>query len=77
MARNLYYPCDFEAHKNLSHKQFSPKVYYFMDYAVCQISIFQNLKDTENHQIDEDFDIAVKLFDNLELETNELLGHLN
>ena len=43
----------------------------------CQISIFQNFKDTENHQIDKDFDIAVKLFDNLELETNELLGHLN
>merc|ERR1712131_28569 len=39
--------------------------------------ILQNFKDTENHQIDEDFDIAVKLFDNLELETNELLGRLN
>ena len=24
MARSLYYSYDFEAHKNLSHKQFSP-----------------------------------------------------
>ena len=34
MARNVYYPYDFEAHRNLSHKQFQIKVYYFMDYAV-------------------------------------------
>ena len=30
----VYYPYDFEAHKNLSHKQFLIQVYYFMDYAV-------------------------------------------
>ena len=35
MARSVYYPCDFEAHKNLSHKQFPISVYYFMDGAVC------------------------------------------
>ena len=33
-ARNVYYPYDFEAHKNLSHNQFPILVYYFMDYAV-------------------------------------------
>ena len=31
---SVYYPYDFEAHKNLSHKQFLIQVYYFMDYAV-------------------------------------------
>ena len=35
MARNVYYPYDFEAHQNLSHKRFQIQVYYFMDYAVC------------------------------------------
>ena len=34
MARNVYYPYDFEAHKNLSHKQFPISVYYFIDGAV-------------------------------------------
>ena len=34
MARNVYYPYDFEAHKNLSHKQFPISVYYFMDGAI-------------------------------------------
>ena len=29
MARNVYYPYDLEAHKNLSHKQFP---IYFMDH---------------------------------------------
>ena len=32
---SVYYPYDFEAHKNLSHKQFLIQVYYFMDYAVA------------------------------------------
>ena len=31
---HMYYSYDFEAHKNLSHKQFLIQVYYFMDYAV-------------------------------------------
>ena len=31
MAWNVYYPVDFEAYENLSHKQFLPQVYYFMD----------------------------------------------
>ena len=31
---SVYYPYDFEAHKNLSHKQFLIQVYYFMAYAV-------------------------------------------
>ena len=31
---SVYYPYEFEAHKNLSHKQFLIQVYYFMDYAV-------------------------------------------
>ena len=31
---SVYYPYDFEAHKNLSHRQFLIQVYYFMDYAV-------------------------------------------
>ena len=31
---SMYYPYDFEAHKNLSHKQFPILVYYFMYYAV-------------------------------------------
>ena len=31
---NVYQNHEFEAHKNLSHKQFQVKVYYFMDYAV-------------------------------------------
>ena len=30
----VYYPYDFESHKNLSHKQFPISVYYFMDGAV-------------------------------------------
>ena len=34
MSRNVYYPDDLEAHKNLSHKQFPIGVYYFMDGAV-------------------------------------------
>ena len=34
MARNVYYPYDFEAHKNLFHKQFPISMYYFMDGAV-------------------------------------------
>ena len=34
MARNVYYPDDFETHKNLSHKQFPIEMYYFMDGAV-------------------------------------------
>ena len=34
MARNVYYPYDFEAHKNLFHKQFPISVYYFMEGAV-------------------------------------------
>ena len=34
MVRNVYYPDDFGAHKNLSYKQFSPEVHYFMDGAV-------------------------------------------
>ena len=34
MAQNVYYPYDFEAHKNLFHKQFPIAVYYFMDGAV-------------------------------------------
>ena len=34
MAQNVYYPYDFETHKNLSHKQLWLIVYYFMDYAV-------------------------------------------
>ena len=31
---SVYYLYDFEAHKNLSHKQFPILVYYFIDYAV-------------------------------------------
>ena len=31
---SMYYNHDFEAHKNLSHKQLWLTVYYFMDYAV-------------------------------------------
>ena len=31
---SVYYPYEFEAHENLSHKQFLIWVYYFMDYAV-------------------------------------------
>ena len=34
MARNVYYPDDFDAHKNISHKLFPISVFYFMDYAV-------------------------------------------
>ena len=41
MARSVYYPDDFETHKNLSHKQFPILVYYFMDGAVkCPFSLF-------------------------------------
>ena len=65
-------------------KTFQLKSFQLNDFSIiryllqlCQKSVFQNFKDTENHQIDDDFDIAVKLFDNLELETNQLLGHLN
>ena len=28
---NVYYPDDFEAHKNIFHKQFLIEVYFFMD----------------------------------------------
>ena len=35
LARKVYYPYDFEAHKNLFHKQFPISVYVFMDGAVC------------------------------------------
>ena len=41
MARNVYYTYDFETRKILSHKQFSPLVYYFMDGAQ-HLSIFRN-----------------------------------
>ena len=52
MARNVYYPDDFEAHKNLSHKQFSLFVYYFMDVVVvyyCPISCCNNWKDNRRY----------------------------
>ena len=39
-ARNVYYPYDFEAHKNLSHKQFALSVNYFMDTPVCIVGKF-------------------------------------
>ena len=42
---SVYYPYDFEAHKNLSHKQLWLTVYYFMDYAVaCQTTINVSLE---------------------------------
>ena len=48
MARNVYYPDDFEAHKNLSHKQFSPKVYYFtVLYLAGPVREFLNRGQTE------------------------------
>ena len=34
---SVYYNYDFEAHKNLSHKQLWLTVYYFMDFAVYAI----------------------------------------
>ena len=37
MIRNVYDPYDFEAHKNLSHKQFPISVYYFMNGAVYKL----------------------------------------
>ena len=40
MARRGYYPDDFAAHKNLFHKQFLPKVYYFMDGAVYDMKLW-------------------------------------
>ena len=36
---SMYYNHDFEAHKNLSHKQLWLIVYYFMDYAVDSFSV--------------------------------------
>ena len=33
-------------------------------------NIYKNFKDTEKHKIDEDFDTAVKLFDNLQMEAD-------
>ena len=35
-------------------------------------NICKNFRDTEYHQIDEDFKTAVKLFDNLQMEANGL-----
>ena len=35
-------------------------------------NIWKNFRDTEYHQIDEDFKTAVKLFDNLQMEANGL-----
>ena len=35
-------------------------------------NICKNFRDTEYHQIDDDFNTAVKLFDNLEMEANGL-----
>ena len=35
-------------------------------------NICKNFMDTEYHQIDEDFNTAVKLFDNLQMEANGL-----
>ena len=45
LARIVYYNHEFEAHKNLSHRQFQIKVYYFMDYTVwtIQYSLYCNL----------------------------------
>ena len=65
--------------KTFQFKSFQINDFFIIHFQlyICQKSVFQNFKDTENHQIDEDFDIAVELFDNLKLETNELLGHLN
>ena len=40
MARNVYYSDKFEALKNLSHKQFSIEVYYFMDGSVSYFEEF-------------------------------------
>ena len=37
LARNMYYPDDFEAHKNLSHKQFTISVCYFIDGAAINL----------------------------------------
>ena len=39
MARSVYYNHEFEAHKNLSQRQFQIKVYYFMDYTVCIVKV--------------------------------------
>ena len=36
MAQKVYYPDDFEAHKNLSHKRFPISVFYLMNGAVIQ-----------------------------------------
>ena len=44
-------------------KQFFSKKQYFEN-------IYKNFKDTEKHKIDEDFDTAVKLFDNLQMEAD-------
>ena len=44
-------------------KQFFSKKEYFEN-------IYKNFKDTEKHKIDEDFDTAVKLFDNLQMEAD-------
>ena len=41
MIRNVYYPYDFETHKNLSHKQVWLTVYYFMDGPVLLFSLRQ------------------------------------
>ena len=58
MARNVYYPYDFEAHKNLSHKQFPIEVYYFMNGALLDqyetivfVVGFLNKETFKNHKM--------------------------
>ena len=41
---SVYYPYDFETHKNLSHKQLWLIVYYFMDGAVRVVGEILNLE---------------------------------
>ena len=56
MARNVYYPYDFEAHKNLSHKQFPIEVYYFMNGALLDqyetivfvVGFLRNIQKSQN-----------------------------
>ena len=69
MARNAYYPYDFEAHENLSHKQFSIWVYYFMDHAVydtyqwCRSPMTQtlNIFVRNKNREDGEFDLGRKV----------------
>ena len=52
MARNVYYNHEIEAHKNLFHKQFPIKVYYFMDYAVNMPKIFNPKREWGDFYVD-------------------------